>query len=226
MRNMDKITVKDKAFVDLFDDALGLLWIARRARDHGLDTGSLIARQCILTLAMAVEAAANCCLDMLAPRGRTDQDLERLPSLAKFDVYLLARGHHQHLDRGDRQVQPISELKLVRDNLVHPRAFVQEFVQSSDGTYEASIRQYPHLRLSFDYRAWSDEDAENVLRKVVSFLRYYFIEQCKHTQEELKAILYTEYDIDGKKYPGEEWSRQSREVHENLCMNLEFLGFS
>ena len=225
METMDRITIKDKAFIDLLDDAMGLLWIARCAKNEGHDTGHLIARQCILILAMAVEAAANCALDTLAPRGKTDQDLERLPMLSKYDIYLLSRGTKHHLDRGAVQVQPIAELKRVRDSLVHPKVLVQKFVKSAGDTYTTQTRQHTHLRLSFDYHAWSNEDAENVLRKVLTFLRYYFIEQCCHSPKEVKAILYSEYTIYGTKYPGEEWSRQSKELLADLCIDLSFIGF-
>jgi len=223
---MEKDVEIRRPFVGLFDDALVLYQMATDISERIANTNALLARHSILTSAMSLEAAANSCLDMLRPRGKTMDDLERMTVIGKYDAYLLGRGGGKVLDRGAREVQPISEMKALRDSIVHPKTITCVFDKFSSDCYSRKLDIYPHLQITIENNSWFADDAEQVIRKTIGFLRYYFVEQCEHTSEEVKKILCSESMEEDGKTIYEDISNKGKEVANNLNLDLGFLGLN
>ena len=90
--------LKDIRFIDqraltlILDIAL-LLQESKEAEDSFLET--VFARSAIANAALLLECVANSCLGSLGLPSRLLDDLDRLPTLSKFDYYLFSRsGNH------------------------------------------------------------------------------------------------------------------------------------
>jgi hypothetical protein len=221
------VRVRERAFTDLLDDALSMLWVARMVEStpSNLNHSGFLARNVIVVAAFAVESCANCCLDALHVGGQFSDELERLTTLGKFDVFLLSRGGGKFLDRGRKEVQAISALKRVRDDMVHPKPFVTEYRAVGKDEFEAVRRLYDILGLSRDSREWNAANAEGVLRSLIDFLHYFFINECKLGPNDVRDLLGNVVELDGRPHLMAEWSRQTIETVADLKLDVAFLGF-
>ena len=224
---MNILTVKRKDFVGFLNDTMSLLWLSKKFFNPNEDTEyGMLPMQCILTLSVSIEAAANCCIESLNHHGQTSNELERLSVLGKYDVFLLSRGLGKTLDRGAKEVQSIAELKQLRDNLVHPKSNISIFEkQKHSNCYVGSCSTYKHLGIIRE-NGWGIEDAEEVLQKVIIFLKYYFVDQCALNLKQIKSILYSEELIKGKISYDETLRQQSKELAQELKLDLSFLGLA
>jgi len=183
----------EKGFFDLFWDAA---WFARRIlkkkKEFDDENESRFARASIISAALSVECAANCCIEELS--GKFRDDVDKLPILSKFDVYLLSK-RRPILDRGSRFVQPVSELIGLRNEYVHRKVtkVACEYQKIGQfGTLKMAPSKFTNSLGGFntDSRVWGNEAAFAVLGAVTKFFDYYFLERCKHSPQQVRQILY------------------------------------
>jgi hypothetical protein len=213
-----------KPFVYLFDDALGLLWLMKNIQNDNFGRPHTLPRQTILTLATVIEAGANCCLDELHLNSKNLTDLEKLTTLGKYTVYLLSRDNKKVFNRGAMHVQPILELKTIRDNLVHPKVNKQTFKKIKTGYYAAPYKSYPHLKICRDSGLWGCEEAEKVFKCVVNFFDYFFFDECAHSIKEVRDILFSEIALGERMGYCVEWSKNSPDIAKKLSLQSKFLS--
>ena len=76
----------ERGIPTLISDAIAL---AIEAQNHSeIETQNTLARASIISSVLFLEACANCCLDMLALNQRFAADVDRLPTISKFDLFL------------------------------------------------------------------------------------------------------------------------------------------
>src|SRR5438552_12091440 len=92
----------DRPFADLFADSVWLLRHAERATDD--DIHGTLSRESLMASLFLLEAAANTCIESLDLVSAVFGEIDRLPVLAKYDIYLRTRFRRRHLDRGARPV--------------------------------------------------------------------------------------------------------------------------
>lgn len=190
----------DRAFLTLFSDAVEHAYLANALKEPG-SIGRL-ARSSILSCALALESAANCCLSTIPLSRDLTNRLERsLDSLEKFEHVLSLQRGLRDFDRGCLEVQRMQDLISLRNNLVHPKTRIMhpsEIQEESPGSIRFECGMYQHLGLNRGYRIWNGEAAVIVLRSLVSFLNCYFIEWCGWTAAQAERILLGEIKTQGK----------------------------
>lgn len=145
------------------------------------------SRTSILSSCLAIEALSNCCLETLDFEGKLQHEFDRLPPLAKFDLFLVTR-NQQPLNRGDFNVQIAKKLISLRNDFVHPRYQKRAF--------RPKDAEIPGLDIKMDEtlgkRKGTDDllkaDAKSVCTKLNGFLQY-FVQAARLSNEERLAIF-------------------------------------
>jgi hypothetical protein len=181
----------DTGFFELFWDAV---WFARQsARNHKEDSHieRKLARASVITCALCLECAANCCIDELS--GKFAQDADKLPALSKLDVYLLFR-KQQPLDRGNKFVQPMKDLMGLRNDYVHRKVTRHESTFIPDAHLPCYTIERGKFAESIGFVAdpsvWDAGCAERTLKCLTAFLDFYFLQCCQHTPKQVRRLLY------------------------------------
>jgi hypothetical protein len=188
--------VQDKRVVELIDDAVFFADMA------GKNLSSAVlpwryGRSSIFTSALLLEAVANCLIADIEGKFRDEAD--RLPVIAKFDLY--ARLNSKLLDRGRIEVQRISELIKLRDQFVHPKVKAKPFndlCRDGQGNFVGTPVSELFDGLKIEKGGpWSKEDAVTVLKAVFAFLNYYFIDLICFSHKKVFSLLVAAFeDID------------------------------
>lgn len=193
-----------KAFVDTFGDAV---WFAAQAsglmgpRDPIVQRDRY-TRNSILSAALSIECAANCCLDFLEIPKETREDFYRMRTMAKYDVFLSMVQPGCVLDRTNKFVQPIVELVNIRNSYVHPRVRLIEFdVNEEELRPKGYLAMHsPALDIPKHHRRWKPEHAKKVVTAVCNFYNYFFFFLCPFDDRDInqryfvKAILSSEVE--------------------------------
>ncbi len=158
-----------------------------------------LARASIMATAMFVEGCANTCLDMLSLDRQFATDIDRLPTLSKFELFVRLYRPRAKLERSRHEVQGLVELKKVRDLFVHPKG--QAIIWES-WSPEASSSRSPRTKLtdlpkiaSYSY----DEDAVRAMKAAHVFLKYFFSKVCRFRSSHVSALLLSEDRIPNPK---------------------------
>lgn len=151
---------------------------------------SAVASAAVLQSALLIEAAANCCIYDLRLGSKLSNELDRLPSLTKFDLFLLIRtSGKKTLDRGVPLYQDVKELKNIRDRSVHPKTsritWTQVDNDNAIGAHERSAR----LGISLTNFSWSVDDAIKAFTAANRFLDNFFRELCGMHPKEARILL-------------------------------------
>ena len=166
--------------------------LAIRSEDDDADFSSSLSRASILASAQYIEACANTCLDTLKYEIDFIKDIERLPTLSKFELFSRLEFSNRPLDRGRNEILDYLELKKIRDSYVHPKS--QKIIWES-WTETSSISESPRTkRLNLPKIAsfCSNDDAINALRATHGFLRYFFHDICRYSGQKVSALLCSE----------------------------------
>src|SRR5262245_29195615 len=137
-------------------------WIEHAATDCSDDdvaeydcrmNAGIMARYGFLTACIAVECGANALLESAPGVGKSlYEDLEKLGTLNKFELFALLRGNP--LDRGCDIFGKMKEVWKLRNDFFHPKAKELEFVPGQpDRFVERSIgnRNYPTALDALEY---------------------------------------------------------------------------
>lgn len=178
----------ERGILSLIEDGIGLaISVERLGQVDG--TGPL-ARASVLASFFLLEAVANACLESVGVTGRFAEDLDRLPTLSKFDAFLTLGLKKRQLNRGIKEVQGIRELKSLRDCFVHQRrqSIIWE-TWNPRGESRSKSPVTPVLGLSKIPSYCNLEDALKVLRATHGFLSYFFKKRCGFSKIRVSSIL-------------------------------------
>jgi hypothetical protein len=187
----------DRGTLVFLEDSIFLAMHSEGAQDSAA-IGTL-ARASIMATAMFVEGCANTCLDMLSLERQFATDVDRLPTVSKFELFVRLYRPRAKLERSRHQIQGLMELKKVRDSFVHPKG--QAIIWDS-WSQEASSSRSPRTNLtdlpkiaSYSY----DEDAVRAMKTAHAFLKYFFATVCGFRPSHVSALLLSEDRIPNPK---------------------------
>jgi hypothetical protein len=126
-------TLHWKYFGQYFSDAACFSYDASKPspqKREETDRQKRYTRAGIIHSALALESAANCCLDALRLSKGALDEFERLPTLAKFDLFLHHVKPRAALDRQHRLVKPVQNLISCRNTYVHSKVRVETIEKS------------------------------------------------------------------------------------------------
>lgn len=192
--------------------------------DQDLDARGTLARASIMATAMFVEGCANTCLDILSLDRQFATDVDRLPTLSKFDLFARLYRPRAKLERSRHEVQGWVELKKVRDSFVHPKG--QAIIWES-WSPEASSSRSPRTKLSDLPKIASysyDEDAVRAMKAAHAFLNYFFSKVCGFRPSHVSALLLSEDRIPNprdKTFPY--WERHRRVWLKSKKIDLAYM---
>ena len=167
------------------------LGFASEAKTH--DQDSLVAndlncgagmqcRYAFLLAANALEAAANAVLLGLETGQASYSDLERLPTLLKFEIFCLAKG--KTLDRGDNLYACVKDAVKCRNAFVHPKPTKAPTELSSDGstvdiiTSRTKTKGYPTY-----FSVFEPDHSRDAIGHILAFLSWVVFDICKYEQK-------------------------------------------
>lgn len=140
------------------------------------------ARAAVIACALTVESCANCLLDSLDIASQSANEIERLPTMTKFDVCIRIHSSGlKSINRGDSRVAKIAELLKLRNEFVHPKrhALDAEWGGSeSPGEYriEFQYSDKSHVLLGIPKTSlhWNSAHARSVAESTFVFFDYLF----------------------------------------------------
>jgi hypothetical protein len=167
----------ERHFLDLLCDAVVLAQLSNDAAENDEAQFSL-SRGSIMSSVFSLECVANCCIDYIPHGKQFKRDIDKLPFLSKFEVFLGLMFSDRKLDRGRSEVHDIQELKTIRDSLVHPKVKKYEIKKTSPTSGHWIVDDFPRLKIPRDITGWQAKDAIVTLKAINTFFNYYFIELC------------------------------------------------
>jgi len=194
--NSDEVTTEDapiaveRGIATLIDDAITLAMESETHSDYSFQ--DTLARASILSSTLFLEACANACLDMLNLGRRFSNEIDRLPTIAKFDLFLRMRSPRSSIDRSRSEFQGYSEMKALRDAFVHPKAQRYDWITWSEESSKSSSPRSATLDLAKIPAYCSSGDAVTALRASHSFASYILKECAKISSVRVSTLFYSE----------------------------------
>lgn len=160
------------------------------------------ARASISAATLTLECGANCLLETLAVPSGLREDLDRMPTLSKYDASLRLRGFGG-LDRGRSEVQKVVELVRARNDFVHPKGrniktdigALKERGKLVTMPMELHGEIWKGLGIPRRSLFWSAESALSVLKALAEFLGYVFAELMSASPDEANQILVSRVEL-------------------------------
>ena len=128
-----------------------------------------LARSSILFSILLLEAAANTCIEELDLEGAIHQEIDRLPTVAKFDFYLRSRFRTKKLVRGNYHIQGIRELKQIRDGFVHMKYHKVVWEHTSADSATAEAERTKTIGIATNPSFWDCDDAVIAMKTSMGF---------------------------------------------------------
>jgi hypothetical protein len=180
-----------KVFEELLYDAVLLAYMSSdlRKEDESTTRPNSLARASVVSSILSFECAANCCIGSLSRSRALLDDIDKLPFLSKFELFLTGLDHTKALDRGCLAVQHASELKKIRDQYVHLKVKRFEWKQASEREQVAEAGETPLLKIPLDMTIWEASVAVSALKAITNFFNYFFIDLCNFDSNTTCEIL-------------------------------------
>ncbi len=224
-------TFKYNGVLDLLCDAAFQCRLAR-----GCDNSYQMnrhARASILSSALALESAANSLLRSLELSTGFAEELDKLPVLAKFDVYLRCKQTNLQLDRGRMEVQRVRELLRARNDYVHPKVqTIPTDVSSPEEQGERLVlplsltgQMWDAVKIPKRPMFWSADSAQSALSATVGFLKL-IVQDCANlSPEEARYFMHSRLEFGDAHVIAsfDEFESELRDASD-LALNFEFLG--
>lgn len=137
-------------------------------------------RYAFLLAANALESAANALLLGLKTSNALYTDLEKLPTLLKFEIVCIALG--KKLDRGNDLYAKIKEVVKCRNEFVHPKPKKATGSLTSDGkdveinVARTKSRDYPTY-----FSIFEPKHARQAVGDILSFLAWVVFDTCEYS---------------------------------------------
>ncbi len=191
-------------------------------------------KNAIISSALALESAANCCLDVLQLDKGSFEEFDKLQTLGKFDIFLNHVRSPQHLNREHELVRPIRNLISCRNTYVHSKV-LKEGVEEN----QVNANFWKPLGLPHNSAYWQPLHAAKVFTVLSDFLNYFFFEAVGYPYQGIDGrgivanILSSGVaSLDGQKLPGDvefapirgEEFFQSRKSSKEWDLEFAFLG--
>jgi hypothetical protein len=158
---------------------------------------SVLAKSAITSAALTLECAAHCCMERLDMSKHLIEKLDReLETLQKYDMlhWTLTK---QPLDRGIAPVQRAHELIKIRNSLVHRKIIRKEFEipkNLEDGyaaIFDIQLPPWPMIGIPGNPVYWKAAHSQAVIKVVIEFLNYFFVDACNIGRNTLATMLCT-----------------------------------
>lgn len=224
MKNIENEYLYNKNFYLLFYDAVNYLEESDRAMDkEDYEKVWRYGRASIIASTLLLECCANCCINTLNLRGNFRDDIDKIPPLSKYEFFLLYHKKDKIFDRGCLEIQNASELKTIRDLIVHPKVRKAKW-ETIDNIRQASFGETNILKFPKEIDFWDRNYALIALRAICSFLDHFFLNLCEFDSDIVKKILIgpDEYLTDSQVGVGTptEW----KDFQVKWKLRLEFIG--
>jgi hypothetical protein len=178
-----------RIFEDLLYDAVHLLYLAhdvdvakdQRGYDYTCTRGS------VFNSLLLFECGANCCIDALTLPQVFKEDIDKLPFLSKYELFLSRINPDAKFDRGCKEVQASAELKEVRDSFVHPKVRKRLFSTSEGAPNDFGETTY--LRVPRNPSRWHCIHAARALSAVNEFFNLFFLVWCNFDTDTVCELL-------------------------------------
>jgi|GEM_PF-3364667 hypothetical protein len=153
----------------------------------GMAEESIFARAAINNASLLGECIANSCIYSLQLQKQLFNEIDRLPTIAKFDYYLFAT-KNIHIDRSLHNAELFSGVLSLRDVIVHPkpRPGKAEITNSEISINYGAIKS---LKISLDQRSWNVKSGKSVVKAVLDFIRNFFVDLCCYNKGQVTAML-------------------------------------
>ena len=183
----------DRCAFALLEDSVVLAMRAEAESDF--EIAASFGRSSVLATTLFVEACANTCLDMLALDIAFASDVDRLPTLSKFDLFLRLYRSQQKIDRSRHEVQGIIELKRIRDSFVHPKGqrVIWDSWSPESSTYRSPRTKATDLPKILSFCGL--EDAPRAMTAAHSFLAYFFSDLNRFRPSHVSSFLLSEQPV-------------------------------
>lgn len=180
----------ERRFYILFSDAIQISKKANEAfsREEYSEFESF-SRASVFTSTLIFECAANCCLDTLKLSGKFAEDIDKLPFLSKYEFYYNTLNKKKSLDRGCQEFQNATELKSIRDLIVHPKVKKTKWKRVDHTNFQADFGQTKLLKVPYSIEEWNLTDIQTCLRVVCAFLDYFFRISCELSPSKVGDII-------------------------------------
>ncbi|WP_020413258.1 hypothetical protein [Microbulbifer variabilis] len=153
-------------------------------------------RSSVINCILLLESASNCLIDSLDLSTQFYSDIEKLPTLSKFEYFLNKIKPDIKFDRGVHQIQFVHELKIIRDLYVHPKVKKSKWSKISENVWSADHGNTKQLKFPFDPSSWRREHAILALKSVNDFFNLYFLEWCAFSSSTVVDILLSRKKVD------------------------------
>lgn len=173
-----KHKIHRRYFISYFADACRYVAAAddseKEVKTRGdQENRAMYVRSAILHCALALEAAANACLDFLDLQKGAHEDFDKLQTLGKFDVFLSHIAPGKRIDREHNLVRPIRNLISCRNTYVHSKVLTEEV-----NGQQIVLKTWEPLGLPKNQSHWQPIHAVKVFTVTADFLNYFFFELC------------------------------------------------
>lgn len=217
-------------FYDLLCDAVYQHRLASECTDSYLMNRH--ARASISASLLTLECGANCLIGFLDISSGLLKDIDKLPLVAKYETYLRFR-NIETFDRGRNEVEKIVELVRARNDFVHPKAAniktdVGEL--ENQGKFVAMPAEFhgeTWKAIGIPKRAlfWNADSALTVLKAVVAFFSYLFLETMESDVEEVQYFLLSRLELGNVHAPSQflEFETELKAAIKH-GIDLDFLG--
>lgn len=212
----------ERGIQTLITDAISLAIEAEQKHDNDLQ--HTLARASIISSAFFLEACANSCIDMLGLGTRFSDEVDKLPTIAKFDLFLQIRFRGKKLDRSRTEYQGYSELKILRDSFVHPRAQRYEWIEWSEDSSTSTSPRSKYLGLAKIPAYCYSEDAVIALQASHRFASYFFKDCCGFRPKQVSALFHSEDQVPSLKEDiAAAWPKTTKEWLISHDINLNYM---
>ena len=224
----EKRTKYLKFFENLLYDAVYLAYSAHDIDTEKDDAGYefTLIRSSILNTMLLLECAANCCIHSLRLPQSYYNDIDKLPSISKYEFFLKTIKPNCKFDRGSKEVQTIAELKSLRDKYVHPKVNKKDMVKIDKSTWDVDFGNSELLGIPFSMDVLKKESAVKSLKAVNDFFNKFFLEWCEFDKDTVCSLLLgdeeTEPDVSVSFYVDGIWGL-NRAVNE-WGIDFKFIG--
>jgi hypothetical protein len=179
-----------RGFEDMLYDAVHLLYLAHdvdiEKDQHGYDF--TFTRSSILNTLLLFECGANCCIEALKLPGAFEEDIEKLPFLSKFELFLNRIQPNANFDRGSEEVQAVAELKALRDSYVHAKVRKRQYSETDD-LWNPDFGQTTLLKIPKNPAHWQSNHAVLALKSANNFFNTFFLSWCRFDTNTVCEIL-------------------------------------
>jgi hypothetical protein len=176
----------DRGIEALLEGSIELAFTAWRTGDSA--SGHVLARSSLLSSMLYGEACANACIDSLILPKKLTEDIEKLTTLSKFDLFCRLR-NGSSFDRGDDSAQGFAELMSLRNKYAHPKAQQVQWNPVNEFSSVATSPRTKHLRIPTIISYCTPDDAIKGLRGTHAFMRHLFKDICSLSPSETSAFL-------------------------------------